>query len=52
MPFFEVILNKEHCLMDKHMRVVCRKKEIFLDGRNAKNILFISNDFKDMQMVH
>lgn len=34
------------------MRVICRNKELLLDGRSLKNILFITNDIRDMTLVH
>lgn len=34
------------------MRLICRNKDIFLDGRSLKNILFVSNDLRDMTLVH
>lgn len=34
------------------MKVICRNKDIFLEGRSLKNILFISNDLKDGCLIH
>lgn len=50
--FFDIILAREHCIIDKQMKVACRNKEIFLEGRSIKNILFIGTDLKDSMLVH
>jgi hypothetical protein len=34
------------------MRAVCRNKEVFLEGRSIKNVLFIANDIRDVLLVH
>lgn len=34
------------------MRLICRNKDLFLDGRSLKNILFIANDLRDVSLVH
>lgn len=50
--FFDIILTKEHCIKDKQLRLICRNKDIFLEGRQLKNILFIANDLRDMTLIH
>lgn len=50
--FFDIILTKEHCIINKAYRVICRNKELLLDGRSLKNILFIANEVKDTCLVH
>jgi len=49
---FDYVLTKEHCIVDKPMRVICRNKDLFLEGRSLKNILFLANDIRDMTLVH
>lgn len=34
------------------MRVVCRNKDLLLEGRQLKNILFVTNDIRDMTLIH
>jgi len=31
---------------------VCRNKDLLLEGRSLKNILFVVNDLKDMTLIH
>lgn len=50
--FFDIILTREHCVIDKSIKVICRNKDLFLEGRSIKNLLFISNDLKDSLLVH
>ena len=47
-----MILTREHCIVDKQVKLICRNKEILTDGRSLKNILFITNDIKDGCLVH
>eukprot|EP00347_Sterkiella_histriomuscorum_P018386 403345697 len=49
---FTTVLTKEQCIVDKPMRVICRNKDLLLEGRSIKNMLFITNDIRDMTLVH
>ena len=46
--FFDHVLTREHCEIEKNYKVVCRNKELLMSGgRSAKSILFISSDAND-----
>lgn len=47
-----MILTREHCIVDKTYKVVCRNKELFLEGRQLKNVLFVASDAKDACLTH
>ena len=49
---FDIILTREHCVIDRQVRVAWRNKDIFLDGRSMKNVLFLSNEVQDACNVH
>lgn len=50
--FFDFILTREQCVMDKQIKFAYRNREIFLENRSLKNVVFISSDLKDSLMVH
>jgi len=49
---FDFVLTKDHCLQDKNFKLTCRCLDIFLQGREQKDILFIANEPKDLCLVH
>lgn len=49
--FFDIILTREHCINDKSVKVAIRNKDLLLEGRSIKNLLFIGTDLKDAMLV-
>jgi hypothetical protein len=44
-------LTREHCIVDKQVKVAIRNKDLLLEGRNIKNIIFIGTDLRDSMLV-
>lgn len=45
-------MTREHCIVDSKKGYVCRNKDLFLEGRSIKNMVFITTNIKDTLLVH
>ena len=49
--FFDIILTREHCILDKQVRGAIRNKDLLLEGRSLKNLVFLVTDPRDSMLI-
>lgn len=49
--FFDIILTRDHCILDKQVKIAIRNKELLLEGRNTKHLIFLVNDLRDSLLI-
>ena len=45
--FFDFVLTKQNCYIESEIKFACRNKELLMEGRSTKQLIFISNNCND-----